>query len=48
MRGDRYIVKPTPGITENMLLENISGESKENRESKPSANPHAGHAGMEM
>lgn len=49
VRGDRYIVKPPQGITEDMLLDDVStAEAKEDVSPESATpNPHAGHAGME-
>lgn len=47
--GDRYITKPTSGITEGMLFDDLNaspaGAVLPSKSAAP--NPHAGHAGME-
>ncbi|OGZ06763.1 MAG: hypothetical protein A3C93_02445 [Candidatus Lloydbacteria bacterium RIFCSPHIGHO2_02_FULL_54_17] len=46
--GDRYIVKPSQGIVEDMLLDDLNAQADDDDLSAKSAapNPHAGHAGM--
>ena len=45
--GERYLVKPTSGMRENMLIENIASDTSETGSKADVSNPHAGHAGME-
>lgn len=47
--GDRYIIKPMPKITEDMLLTDLNMSDTGGSSSQKSAttDPHAGHAGME-
>lgn len=48
--GDKYIVKPTSDIVEDMLVADIPSNANEHNETGRSSagDPHAGHGGMEM
>ena len=48
--GDKYIVKPTSDIVEDMLVADIPSNANEHNETEGSSasDPHAGHGGMEM